>query len=58
VCDSCPSVDIIALIAGVFRALVAREVAALRAGVPVHEVAPPLAVQWGLRFTGTSMQEE
>jgi len=43
VCDSCPSVDIIVLIAGVFRALVEREVEALRAGVPVHEVAPPLA---------------
>jgi carboxylate-amine ligase len=43
VCDSCPSVDTIVLIAGVFRALVEREVEALRAGVRAVEVAPPLA---------------
>ena len=43
VCDSCPSLDTIVLIAGVFRALVEREVEALRAGVPAVEVAPPLA---------------
>src|SRR6201998_1984122 len=34
VCDSCPSVDTVVLIAGLFRALVEREVAALRAGTP------------------------
>ncbi len=34
VCDSCPSVDTIVLIAGLFRALVAREVEAIRAGIP------------------------
>ena len=33
-CDSCPSVDTIVLIAGLFRALVEREAAALRAGDP------------------------
>ena len=43
VCDSCPSLDTIVLIAGLFRALVEREVEALRAGVPAVEVAPPLA---------------
>ncbi len=34
VCDSCPSVDTIALVAGLFRAMVAREAKAIRAGVP------------------------
>lgn len=43
VCDSCPSVDTIVLIAGLFRALIEREVEALRADVPAVEVAPPLA---------------
>ena len=43
VCDSCPSLDTIVLIAGVFRALVEREVEALRAGVPAVEVAPALS---------------
>jgi glutamate---cysteine ligase / carboxylate-amine ligase len=42
VCDSCPSIDTIVLIAGLFRALVEREVEALRAGGPAVEVAPPL----------------
>ncbi|MBA8794366.1 carboxylate-amine ligase [Friedmanniella endophytica] len=34
VCDSCPSVDTIVLIAGLFRALVDRELEHARAGVP------------------------
>jgi carboxylate-amine ligase len=34
VCDSCPSVDTIVLVAGLFRALVTREVEAIGAGVP------------------------
>ena len=42
VCDSCPSVDTIVLIAGLFRALVEREVEGLRAGISAVEVAPPL----------------
>jgi len=42
VCDSCPSVDTIVLIAGLFRALVEREAEGLRAGVPAVEVSPPL----------------
>jgi carboxylate-amine ligase len=34
VCDSCPSVDTITLIAGLFRAMVVREAAAIAAGEP------------------------
>ncbi len=33
VCDSCPSVDTVVLIAGLFRAMVQREVDAVRAGI-------------------------
>ena len=54
VCDSCPSVDTIVLIAGLFRALVEREVEGLRAGVPAVEVAPPLgrAALWRAARSG------
>ena len=54
VCDSCPSVDTIVLIAGLFRALVEREVEALRAGAPPVEVAPPLcrAALWRAARSG------
>ena len=38
VCDSCPSVDTIVLIAGLFRALVQREVDALREGHPTPDI--------------------
>jgi glutamate---cysteine ligase / carboxylate-amine ligase len=38
ICDSCPSVDTIVLIAGLFRALVQREVDALRSGEPAREI--------------------
>lgn len=34
VCDSCPSVDTIVLVAGLYRAAVAREAEAIRAGTP------------------------
>ena len=53
-CDSCPSVDTIVLIAGVFRALVEREVEALRAGVPSVEVTPTLgrAALWRAARSG------
>ena len=53
-CDSCPSVDTIVLIAGLFRALVEREVEALRAGVPAVEVSPPLgrAALWRAARSG------
>ena len=54
VCDSCPSVDTIVLIAGLFRALVEREVVALRAGDAAVEVAPPLgrAALWRAARSG------
>jgi carboxylate-amine ligase len=54
VCDSCPSVDTIVLIAGLFRALVEREVEGLRAGVPAVEVSPPLgrAASWRAARSG------
>ena len=54
VCDSCPSVDTIVLIAGLFRALVEREVEALRRGEPAVEVAPPLgrAALWRAARSG------
>ena len=54
VCDSCPSVDTIVLIAGLFRALVEREVDALQAGGPAVEVAPPLgrAALWRAARSG------
>ena len=43
VCDSCPSVDTIVLIAGLFRALVQREVVGLRTGNPTPIVPAPLS---------------
>jgi carboxylate-amine ligase len=54
VCDSCPNVDTIVLIAGLFRALVEREVEGLRAGVPAVEVSPPLgrAALWRAARSG------
>jgi carboxylate-amine ligase len=54
VCDSCPSMDTIVLIAGLFRALVEREVEGLRAGVPAIEVSPPLgrAALWRAARSG------
>ena len=54
VCDSCPSVDTIVLIAGLFRALVEREVVAVRAGGPAVEVAPALgrAALWRAARSG------
>jgi carboxylate-amine ligase len=54
VCDSCPNVDTIVLIAGIFRALVDREIEALRMGAPSVEVAAPLyrAAQWRAARSG------
>jgi glutamate---cysteine ligase / carboxylate-amine ligase len=54
VCDSCPSVDTIVLIAGLFRALVMREVDALRAGTPALKVSAPLgrAALWRAARSG------
>ena len=54
VCDSCPSVDTIVLIAGLFRALVEREIEGLRAGVPAIEVSSPMgrAALWRAARSG------
>lgn len=54
VCDSCPSVDTIVLIAGLFRALVEREIGELRAGRPPLEVSAPLgrAALWRAARSG------
>ena len=42
ICDSCPSVDTIVVIAGLFRALVEREATALHAGTPATVISPTL----------------
>jgi carboxylate-amine ligase len=54
VCDSCPSVDTIVLIAALFRALVAREVDAARAGTPATILSPALgrAALWRAARSG------
>ncbi|MBM4468650.1 YbdK family carboxylate-amine ligase [Rhodococcus hoagii] len=55
VCDSCPSVDTIALVAGLFRALVEREAEALDAGrQPRLQVSPTLvrAAMWRAARSG------
>jgi carboxylate-amine ligase len=54
VCDSCPSVDTVALIAGLYRALVQREVSAIAAGEPGIEVPPTLyrAALWQAARSG------
>ncbi len=54
VCDSCPSVDTIVLVAGLFRALVDREAAALEEGRPPLQVSPTLvrAAMWRAARSG------
>jgi glutamate---cysteine ligase / carboxylate-amine ligase len=54
VCDSCPSVDTIVLIAGLFRALVEREVDAARAGTPATILSPAMgrAALWRAARSG------
>jgi carboxylate-amine ligase len=54
VCDSCPSVDTIVLIAGLFRALVEREVEGLRAGEPALAISAPMgrAALWRAARSG------
>ena len=54
VCDSCPSVDSIVLIAGLFRALVERESEALRLGKPATLISPTLgrAALWRAARSG------
>lgn len=54
VCDSCPSVDTITLIAGLFRALVEHECTGLRAGTPPVRANPTLirAAMWRAARSG------
>jgi carboxylate-amine ligase len=54
VCDSCPSVDSIVLIAGLFRALVDREAEAMRTGVPARVVSTTMgrAALWRAARSG------
>ncbi len=54
ICDSCPSVDTIVLIAGLFRALVDREIAAEAEGRPGVEITPVLgrAAVWRAARSG------
>ncbi|MGB9302111.1 MAG: carboxylate--amine ligase/circularly permuted type 2 ATP-grasp protein [Mycobacterium sp.] len=54
VCDSCPSVDTVVLIAGLFRALVEREAEALRTGRPATILSPALgrAALWRAARSG------
>ena len=54
VCDSCPSVDTVALVAGLFRALVDREVDAVRSGLAGTILSPALgrAALWRAARSG------
>lgn len=54
VCDSCPSVDNVVLIAGLFRAVVDHEVAALRSGAPPPGIRPTMirAMLWQAARSG------
>jgi carboxylate-amine ligase len=54
VCDACPNVDTVVLIAGLFRAVVARELARLHAGEPSRAVVPALlrAAMWRAARSG------
>jgi carboxylate-amine ligase len=54
ICDSCPSMDTIVLIAGLFRALVERELEAMRAGAPAVQISSTLgrAALWRAARSG------
>ncbi|MBV8927726.1 MAG: carboxylate--amine ligase/circularly permuted type 2 ATP-grasp protein, partial [Mycobacteriaceae bacterium] len=54
VCDSCPSVDTIVLIAGIFRALVEREIEGIEEGTPPMVVSPTVgrAALWRAARSG------
>jgi glutamate---cysteine ligase / carboxylate-amine ligase len=53
-CDSCPSLDTVVLIAGLFRALVEREAEAARAGAPATILSPAMgrAALWRAARSG------
>lgn len=54
VCDACPLVDTVVLVAGLFRAVVARELARLQRGEPSSAVEPALqrAAMWRAARSG------
>jgi carboxylate-amine ligase len=54
VCDACPCVDTVVLIAGLFRAVVVREIARLEAGEPALALPPALyrAAMWRAARSG------
>jgi carboxylate-amine ligase len=54
VCDACPSIDTVVLVAGLFRAMVARELGRLRRGEPSRAVTPVLqrAAMWRAARSG------
>ena len=54
VCDSCPSVDTVVLIAGIFRALVERELEAAEKGIPATVLSPAVgrAALWRAARSG------
>ena len=54
ICDACPSVDTVVLIAGLFRAVVARELARLAAGEPSTAQPPAIerAAMWRAARSG------
>lgn len=54
VCDACPRLEVVVLLAGLFRALVVQEVAAVRAGAPPPRVRPELlrAATWRAARSG------
>ncbi|GIH76457.1 carboxylate-amine ligase [Planobispora longispora] len=57
ICDSCPLVSDIVLIAGLFRALVARELEAVREGRP-HDVQPELVRAATWRAARSGLEDE
>ena len=58
ICDSCPSVDTIVLVAGLFRALVDREARARRDGIPAPEVLPVLGRAAVWRAARSGLEED
>jgi carboxylate-amine ligase len=54
VCDACPCVDTVVLIAGLFRAVVSREIARLESGIPTGALPPSLyrAATWRAARSG------
>jgi carboxylate-amine ligase len=58
ICDACPSVDTVVLIAGLFRAVVAREMADELAGIPRRPFPEPLARASMWRAARSGLEDE